>query len=74
PLPELEQFITTYKHLPNIPNAQEVKDKGINLAEINVKLLEKTEELTLYIIQQNKRLNEQQKQIEELKNLILNKK
>ncbi|HNF30370.1 MAG TPA: hypothetical protein PLY81_08835, partial [Chitinophagaceae bacterium] len=67
---------------------QEVKEKGVNLAEINVKLLEKTEELTLYIIQQNKRLNEQQKhingqqeqinnqqkQIEELKNLILNKK
>jgi hypothetical protein len=81
PLHELEQFIAVNKHLPNIPNAQEVKEKGINLAEINVKLLEKTEELTLYIIQQNKqieqqhkRLNEQQKQIYELKNLILTKK
>ncbi len=74
PLYELEQFIAVNKHLPNIPNAQEVKEKGINLAEINVKLLEKTEELTLYIIQQNKLLNEQQKQIDELKSLILNKK
>lgn len=81
PLNELEQFIIANKHLPNIPKAAEVKEKGINLAEINIKLLEKTEELTLYIIQQNKqieqqnkRLEEQQNQIDELRKMILNKK
>ena len=60
PLHEVEQFIKTYKHLPNIPSATEVNQNGINLADMNAKLLEKVEELTLYIL-------DQQKQIEELK-------
>ncbi len=60
PLNELENFIKTNKHLPDIPSEREVKDSGINLAEMNAKLLQKVEELTLYII-------EQQKQIDELK-------
>ncbi|MCZ2224133.1 MAG: hypothetical protein LC122_10955, partial [Chitinophagales bacterium] len=87
PLSEVEQFIKTHKHLPNIPSAKEVKNSGVNLVEMNNKLLEKTEELTLYIIEQNKKLEqqekqntilknqveEQQKQIDELRKLILEK-
>ena len=57
---ELEQFIQTNKHLPEIPSETEVKENGINLGEMQGKLLLKIEELTLYII-------ELQKQIDELK-------
>ena len=69
-LPDLkttEQFIKENKHLPEIPSAEEVKANGINLGEINAKLLKKVEELTLYLIEQNRRLDAQQKEIEQLK-------
>ncbi|RZM20285.1 MAG: hypothetical protein EOO88_36640 [Pedobacter sp.] len=63
PLNDLENYIKRNKHLPNIPTAELVKKDGINLAEMNVKLLEKIEELTLYLIDQQKQLLSQQKQI-----------
>lgn len=66
-LSELEQFIKTKKHLPEIPSEKEVKENGINLGEMQGKLLLKIEELTLYIIEQEKQLKELQKQIDELK-------
>lgn len=66
-LSELEQFIKTNKHLPEIPSEKEVKENGINLGEMQGKLLLKIEELTLYIIEQEKQLKELQKQINELK-------
>ncbi len=53
-LPNVEQFIIKNKHLPGIPSATEVVKNGIDLAEINAKLLAKVEELTLYIIEMNK--------------------
>jgi len=64
---ELEQFITKNKHLPEIPSAAEVEENGINLGEMQGKLLQKVEELTLYIIEQQKQMQELQKQIDELK-------
>lgn len=61
-LDELENYITDNKHLPGIISATEVDKQGdVDLGEMNVKLLEKIEELTLYII-------DLQKQIDELKN------
>ncbi|MBL0152810.1 MAG: hypothetical protein IPP93_04725 [Chitinophagaceae bacterium] len=52
PLKDLEASIRQNKHLPNIPSAADITDqKGISLGEMNRKLLEKVEELTLYIIQ-----------------------
>jgi len=62
PLAELRQFVLTNSHLPNIPNEQEIRDKGINLDEMQLKLLEKDEELTLYVIEldaQNKLLRQE---------------
>jgi hypothetical protein len=53
-LDELEEFIAREKHLPNIPSSAEIKDKGLNLSEFQLKLLEKIEELTLYTMQQAK--------------------
>ncbi|MFL5744182.1 MAG: hypothetical protein ACJ751_05920 [Niastella sp.] len=67
-LSNLEQYINQNKHLPGIPSAEEVKKEGgIELGDMNVKLLEKVEELSLYIIEMNKKLEEQQKEIERLK-------
>jgi hypothetical protein len=57
---ELEQFINKNKHLPDIPSANEVQKNGVELGKMNTILLQKIEELTLYII-------ELQKQVEELK-------
>ena len=59
-LPEVEQFIAANKHLPNIPSAAEVEKDGITVGEMQKKMMEKIEELTLYII-------DLQKQIEQLK-------
>lgn len=55
-LAELEKFITENKHLPNIPSAHEVEKEGINLGEMNAKLLQKIEELTLHLIEKDKQI------------------
>ncbi|MDD7886049.1 tail fiber protein [Flavivirga sp. 57AJ16] len=58
-LPDLEDtevFIKKNKHLPEIASEKEMQEKGIHLAEMNVKLLQKIEELTLYTINQEKRI------------------
>lgn len=60
-LTDLEKFIIENKHLPNIPSAKEVEKEGINLGEMNAKLLQKIEELTLYVIQQGKEIDELKK-------------
>ncbi len=49
-LTEVENYIKTHKHLPDIPSAEEMEASGVNLAEMNKLLLQKVEELTLYII------------------------
>lgn len=54
PLSEVEQFIKANGHLPDIPSAQEVKKEGVELGSMDAKLLQKIEELTLYIIEMKK--------------------
>lgn len=55
-LAEVETFIKTNKYLPGIPNQKQVEKDGVNLGEMNRKLLEKVEELTLYLLEErNKR-------------------
>jgi len=56
-LEQVEKHIVENGHLENIPNTAEVLENGINVGEMNAKLLQKIEELTLYIIQQNKKIN-----------------
>ncbi len=58
PISQLEEYITTNKHLPNMPTAEEVEKEGADLGEINRVLVEKVEELTLYIITLNKRMEQ----------------
>lgn len=74
-LKELAVFINENKHLPNIPSAETVEKDGLLIGEISKKLLEKVEELTLYILDQNIVINSQQerliileKKMKELKN------
>jgi len=54
-LGELERYINANKHLPEIPSAGKVAKSGINLGDMQTKLLQKVEELTLYMIQFEKR-------------------
>ncbi|TPG36289.1 hypothetical protein [Flavobacterium pectinovorum] len=65
-LEEVENHIAEKGHLENIPSEEEVLKNGINLGEMNAKLLQKIEELTLYAIEQSKRNNKQSVRIEKL--------
>ena len=56
PYDELRSYILKHRHLPNIPSAQQVEQDGIPLGEMNRLLLEKIEELTLYILEQEERI------------------
>ncbi|TVZ41162.1 hypothetical protein P886_0502 [Alteromonadaceae bacterium 2753L.S.0a.02] len=56
PLNEVELFIKENKHLPRVPSAQEFAEQGYGVGEMDNMLLEKVEELTLYIVQQEKRI------------------
>ncbi|MEL7146160.1 MAG: hypothetical protein AAFO69_07315 [Bacteroidota bacterium] len=58
PLSSVADYISENGHLPNIPSAAEVAENGIALGEMNARLLEKIEELTLYIIDQEKRIQQ----------------
>lgn len=66
-LQEVEDFIKENKHLPEIPSAQEIEKNGLMLAKMNMNLLKKMEEMTLYMIEQNKVLNNQKEEIIQLK-------
>lgn len=60
-LEEVERYIKANKHLPEVPSAAEIKKDGLDLAQMNLLLLKKIEELTLYIIEQNKQLEKVRK-------------
>lgn len=65
-LEHVEKYVNENKHLPEIPSAKEINDKGIDLAEMNMKLLQKVEELTLHAIRQEKELKNQASKISRL--------
>jgi hypothetical protein len=68
-LEELEKYVNEKKHLPNIPSAEEVEKNGQHLGEIQSKMLEKIEELSLYIIELNKKVEIQAAEIKLLKTI-----
>jgi hypothetical protein len=70
PLTEVEQFITANKRLPDIAPADSMVQNGVNMGEMQMKLLQKIEELTLYVIELRKENDAQQKEIEGLKQRI----
>ena len=59
---EVEEYINEHGHLPEIPSAREMEAEGVGLAEMQMKLLQKVEELTLYLIEQNKVLADVQEE------------
>jgi hypothetical protein len=65
-IPQLEEYIKANSHLPNIPNAKEIEANGQNLGEMQLKLLEKIEELTLYTIEQEKEISKFKSRIPKL--------
>ncbi len=65
-LEEIRAYIKKYGHLPSIPSAKEMETNGIDLGVMNMKLLEKVEELTLYILQQDKELIKHKQKNQEL--------
>ncbi|MCU0352107.1 MAG: hypothetical protein MUF43_14970 [Flavobacterium sp.] len=67
PIEELEKYIKNEKHLPNIKSESDFAKSGkMSLSEMNTKLLEKVEELTLYTIQQQKQIDELKKLVQEI--------
>jgi hypothetical protein len=74
PLKEVEQYIQQEKHLPEVPTAAEVKKEGLDVGDNQALLLKKIEELTLYVIQQQKQLEAQQQKIETLEKKVNGKK
>ncbi|MES2516679.1 MAG: hypothetical protein V4585_01145 [Bacteroidota bacterium] len=67
PLKEVEQFIKDNKHLPDVPSTAEVTQNGIDLAQTQALLLQKVEELTLYVIQQQKEIDRLKKRVSKKK-------
>lgn len=69
-LKEVETHIRSKGHLKGIPSEKEVIQNGVNLGEMNSKLLQKVEELTLYLIQQNKDIEVLKEENEKYKSLV----
>jgi len=64
-LATLEQYLAEHRHLPGIASESEVVRDGIDVGDHQAALLKKVEELTLYLIEENKRLKEQNSRVEQ---------
>lgn len=65
-LQELELYIRTHHHLPGIASAGSMEEEGMELKAMNLKLLEKIEELTLHTIEQQKQIDELSRRLQEI--------
>lgn len=63
-LKEVEDYTKINKHLPGVPSAEQIKEEGLHLKEMTNLLLQKIEELTLYTIEQEKRIKELERKME----------
>ncbi len=66
PLDEVKAFIEKESHLPEVPSAKQVKAEGLNITDMQLKLLQKVEELTLYTLDQHDTIRTQQDTIQQL--------
>lgn len=69
-LSEVENYIKANHHLPEVPSAQEIAANGLDLGSMDATLLKKVEELTLYTIDQQKKIDQQAKENQELKDRL----
>jgi hypothetical protein len=67
PLAELKNYISQNKHLPEVPSAKEMESEGLNLKEMNLLLLKKVEELTLHLIEQERKINSLENEVRKKK-------
>ncbi|MDC6366878.1 MULTISPECIES: fibronectin type III domain-containing protein [Flavobacteriaceae] len=70
-LEEVRKFIKTNGHLPNIPSEEEVKKDGIDLGQMDARLLQKIEELTLYLLSQEEEIKKLKKENTEIKDILI---
>ena len=68
-LSKVKKYIDENHHLPGIASAKEMRKNGLNVGDNEVKLLQKVEELTLYMIEKDKKLNRQEERIKRLERL-----
>lgn len=66
-LDNLGKYVQTYRHLPGIPTAKQMEKGGVSVGALQTKLLQKVEELTLYVVQENKKIEELQRENSELR-------
>jgi hypothetical protein len=69
-LEDVEKHIKEKKHLPEIASAKEMEKEGVNVGEFQIKLLQKIEELTLYSIEQNKKIKSLESENQQIKTLL----
>lgn len=65
-LEEIDEYIKANKHLPDVPSAEEVKKDGHQLGEMDIILLKKLEEMTLYVIEQEKKIKKLEEQLDSI--------
>ncbi|MBV8252243.1 MAG: hypothetical protein JO154_06500 [Chitinophaga sp.] len=71
PLPslnDLKQYLNTHKHLPDMPAAAEVEQNGLDVGDMNKRLLQKVEELTLYLLQQQEEITALKARLQKVEN------
>ena len=66
----MNAYIQEHQHLPEIPSAKQMQEEWMSVDQMVVKLLQKIEELTLYIIKQEDKISQQEKRIQELENTL----
>ena len=66
-LKQLEEFVKANQHLPEIASEKEMVENGVDMKEMQMKLLQKIEELTLYTIEQNKKIEALENEVKDLK-------
>jgi chitodextrinase len=69
-LEQVKAYITKNGHLPNIPNAEQIQKEGIDLGAMNAKLLQKIEEMTLYLIEQQSEIEKLRSENEKMNELF----
>ncbi|WP_025143764.1 hypothetical protein [Pedobacter jeongneungensis] len=73
-LEDLEKFVTTKQHLPEVASEKEMINDGLNMKDFQLKLLQKMEEMTLYVIDLNKKVKSQNQKIKSLELKLKHKK
>ena len=66
PLEEVQSHIEKHNHLPEVPSAKEMESEGLELGEMNMLLLKKIEELTLYLLEQDKEIKQLNAKVQSL--------